>query len=40
MKKEQKEEIEAGDAPGIGGVLIGLALRGEDDDGDLGVAED
>jgi hypothetical protein len=26
--------------PGVGGVLIELALGGEDDDGDLGVAED
>jgi hypothetical protein len=26
--------------PGVGGVLVELALGGEDDDGDLGVAED
>ena len=26
--------------PGVGGVLVELPFRGEDDDGDLGVAED
>ena len=40
VQKRKWIEIRKEYAPGVRGVLVELPFRGEDDDGDLGVAED